>query len=529
MLIAKPKEYIEIYLTYKDGYSYVDPSDDIVVYLKRGLGTPGAVIDGPLTYKISLISGATPTYTQSISPSATIERISQGSYKLRYQLPDKLYKGNYTIQVSTIAALQNSLKEHYLQCNNPNNIDEIFSYNDKSINVSSRSKFKEINNLSTNSVLLIGHTDALKELSIYRPVSIQDAMNVLRADINSPLLRGVLDCYAAGARDIYIMSCGSMAEYVSEVANRNNKIYADAAATPNTYSFYELYGAKLSTCYKILLDYEFIDIIVPLETSFINTGDVNFVKQLAAHCDQVQKLTGEVQMGIIGSRSSRTREQDIEEIKNKNFNIPTTITQNGEITQDSGKYILLVYGETVFNHKQIKTSYTAPMAAAYAGSLSSNRVDFGMAKKVIEPCVSLFGNELTSAQLKELEKKKVNSAYSGHRARRGIIYDVRVTGDLTQSISENYSDASNVRLVAMIIAEVQSMGNNAIGKFANDSLVTSVDTFLQELKKNDIIRDYDFDAYADKLEKGKLYFNISVISVRTLRAISFNVATGRGV
>lgn len=528
MLIAQPKEYIEIQFIYKSGYEYIDPTDDIVVYLKRGIGTPGAIIDGPLLYDISQITAATPGYVQNISSTATIERVSQGSYRLRYMLPDGLYKGNYTIQISTVADLTNATKEYYIQCNNPNNVNEEYSYNDKSISVSSRSKYVEINNLSTNSVLLIGHTDALQEFEIYRPTSMQDAINVLRADLDSPLVRGVFDCYAAGGRDIYIMSCGSMSEYVSDVSKRNEKIFADDAATPNVYSFYEIYGAKLSLCYEILLDYEFIDIIVPLETSFIGTGNVNFVKQLADHCHQVQASTGEVQIGIIGSRSVQSREADILEIENKNFNISSTVTSSGEITKDSGKYIILIYGEASFNHKQMRRSYISSMAAAYAGSLSANRVDYGMAKKRIEPCLSVYGNEINSNQMSILENKKVNTIFSGHRARRGLIYDVRVSGDLTQSISENYSDASNVRLVAMIIAEVQSMGQNAIGKFANDHLVRSVDAFLQQLKINDIIRDYKFDAYADRFEKGKLYFTISVTSVRTLRSISFNIATGRG-
>lgn len=466
---------------------------------------------------------------QEISLTATIERLSQGSYKLRYRLPEGLYKGNYTIQISTIADSITSLKEYYIQCLNPNNVEEEFSYNDKKISISNRSKYVEINNLSTNSVLLIGHTDALQEFEIYRPASIQDAINTLRADFDSPLLRGVFDCYSSGARDIYIMSCGSMSEYVSDVSKRNEKIFADNSATPNTYSFYELYGAKLSFCYEILLDYEFIDIIVPLETSFIFNGGVNFVKQLAEHCHQVQINTGEVQMGIIGSRSFQSRENDILEIENADFEIPYSITSSGEITKDSGKYIILIYGESVFNHKQINRSYTSSMASAYAGSLSSNRIDYGMAKKRIEPCLTIFGNEINSAQMKRLENKKVNTIFSGHRARKGLIYDVRVTGDLTQSISENYSDSSNVRLVGMIIAEVQFMGQNAIGKFANDHLVKSVDDFLQQLKINDIIRDYTLDAYADRIEKGKLYFTIAITSVRTLRSISFNVATGRGV
>ena len=66
-----------------------------------------------------------------------------------------------------------------------NNLNEEYSYNDKSISISSRSKYSEINNLSTNSIMLIGHTDALQEFEIYRPASMQDAVNVLRADFDS--------------------------------------------------------------------------------------------------------------------------------------------------------------------------------------------------------------------------------------------------------------------------------------------------------------------------------------------------------
>ena len=32
MLIAKPKEYVEIQFTYKSGYEYIDPTGDIIVY-----------------------------------------------------------------------------------------------------------------------------------------------------------------------------------------------------------------------------------------------------------------------------------------------------------------------------------------------------------------------------------------------------------------------------------------------------------------------------------------------------------------
>jgi hypothetical protein len=106
---------------------------------------------------------------------------------------------------------------------------------------------------------------------------------------------------------------------------------------------------------------------------------------------------------------------------------------------------------------------------------------------------------------------------------------VYLSGDLTQSISENFKDASNVRLAAMLIGEVQAIGNNGIGKFNYSKVIAKVESLLVYLKQLDIVRDYGLDAYADKDEKGKLYFNINIKSSRTLRDISFNIATGRGV
>jgi hypothetical protein len=319
-----------------------------------------------------------------------------------------------------------------------------------------------------------------------------------------------------------------MNEYQPDVSKRNIKSYADTSATPNTYSFYEIYYARLQKCYEIIKDYEFLDIIVPLETSIVSTGNVNFVKQLADHCNSVQETTGEVQLGVIGSRSVNSTDSDINELISKNFNIESEITQDGYITKDTGKYILLVYGECVFSHKQTQKSYSSSSAAAFASVLASTRVDYGLAKKQVPSALAAANGGLTSLQAKQLTDIKINSITPAHRTRKGTPYNVRISGDLTMSISENYADASNIRLVAMLIAEIQSMSISSLGKFSYDKLIRSVDALLSSLKSGDIIRDYYFDAFADKLEKGKIYFNISLTSVRTLRSISFNVATGRG-
>jgi hypothetical protein len=529
MLIANPGQQITIPFVFKSGYDYVDPDEDIYVYLRRGSGTIGSIIIGPLKFNITTAIAATPGTSQTLDSNTVLERVSTGSYELRMSLPVNLFEGEYTVQISSIAGGLTEVKEYYLKCKiTTNQLNEVYSDNNKSIVINSKSNYKSINNGTTNNILLIGHTNAMQQYAITKISSIQDAVNKLNADINSPLLKGVFDAYSCGARDIYIMSAGNMGEYIEDVARRNTKLFATDSVTPNTYSFYELYYQRLISCYSLLERYEFIDIIVPLETSMVSTGNVNFVKQLSDHCQKMQEDTGEVQIGVIGSRSLQSTEDDIDELVSADFELESDVSAGGYITKDAGKYMCLIYGETIFNHKQLQRSYRASAAAAFAGTLSSTRVDHGLARKRLQSALSIVGANLTSAQLKSLTDNKINAIVGGQRSRRNVPYDIYISGDLTQSISENYSDASNVRLVAMIIAEIQSLGTNAIGKMGYDKVIRDVDAMLLTLKTGDIIRDYTFDAYADRLIRGKLYFNISIISVRTLRTISFNVSTGRG-
>ena len=184
----------------------------------------------------------------------------------------------------------------------------------------------------------------------------------------------------------------------------------------------------------------------------------------------------------------------------------------------------------IFNHKQIQRSYATSAAAAVAGMISSTQVNIGLSKKRIPAALSIFGVDLSTDEVKKLNEKGINALTRGGRSRKfGGPYDVYLSSDYTQSISESFKDASNVRLAAMVIGEVQSLSKNSIGKFAYSKLSAKVEALLSFLKTNDIIRDYQLESYADKIVKGKLYFNITLKSSRTLRQISFNIATGKGV
>jgi hypothetical protein len=388
--------------------------------------------------------------------------------------------------------------------------------------------YENIGDSTTQNILLIGHTDAIEPYGIVKLKSIQDGISILRGDTKSPLLRGMFDAYACGARDIYIMSCGYMSEYIEEVSDRNIEIFSDDSSTPNQYSFYDLYHLRLNECYQLLRDYEFLNIIVPLETSIINTGLNNFVEQLATHCEFMQTETGEVQFGIIGSRNNGLSVSDIDLLEEKDFNLNVLVDPNGYIISDKGRHVILIYGEIILSHKQLQVSYSSSPAAAVAGMISSTMIDRGLTKARIPAAFSIYGVDLNAAQVKRLQDIGINTIVRGQRSRRAAIFDVSLSSDYTQSISESYKDCSNIRLVSLVIREIQSLGNLAVGKFGYEKIISYVQEFLSALQSSRVIVDYSMDASADKYNKGTIYFNISITSSRTLRQISFNVSTGKG-
>ena len=160
--------------------------------------------------------------------------------------------------------------------------------------------------------------------------------------------------------------------------------------------------------------------------------------------------------------------------------------------------------------------------------ISSTMIDRGLTKARIPAAFSIYGVDLNAAQVKRLQDIGINTIVRGQRSRRAAIFDVSLSSDYTQSISESYKDCSNIRLVSLVIREIQSLGNLAVGKFGYEKIISYVQEFLSALQSSRIIVDYSMDASADKYNKGTIYFNISITSSRTLRQISFNVSTGKG-
>jgi hypothetical protein len=405
--------------------------------------------------------------------------------------------------------------------------------------------FRPLQPFATNSVLLIGHGDSntLQINQLKRIQSIQDAINTLNGNTRSPLLRAVIDCYNAGCDDIYIMISAPMSEYVDDFLKVNTVMPAflsTQGATPATLTFYEKYYERLNVTYEIAQTFDFIDIVVPVSTSFIRTNNVNFVRQLVNFCKTFYTESSTMVYGIIGSRTNGANAADVATISDPSFlsnllkdeegNNPTEVDVDGNVL-DVGKHAVLVYGEAVFTYPNMGLTYTSNVASTVAGQLSNWPVYLGLNRKVLKGAYSSYGIELNSLQVAKLHNSKVNCLIKSNRSRRALPFQVLISDDKT--LAKNGSSFANipqVRLVAMVMNEILSIVQSNTGKFAYDTIKEKTIGMFEVLKNSSpsILRDYRFEMYADKKERGKVYMEIDLISSHALKKISFGILAGPG-
>lgn len=405
--------------------------------------------------------------------------------------------------------------------------------------------FRPLQPFATNSTLLIGHADSstLQLNQLKRIYSIQDAIDTFNGDTKSPLLRAVIDCYSAGCDDIYVMISAPMSEYVDDFSRLNTvmpSFVSTQDATPSSLTFYQKYYERLNDTYEIAKNFDFIDIVVPVSTSFIRANNVNFVRQLADFCKTFYIESSTMVYGIIGSRTNGANAADVETmsapafyeslLKDSNGENPADVDVDGNIL-DSGKHIMLVYGEAVFTYPNMGLTYTSNVAAAVAGQLSNWPVYLGLNRKVLKGAYSSFGIELNSLQVARLHNSKVNCLIKSNRSRRALPYQVLISDDKT--LAKNGSSFANipqVRLVAMVMNEILSIVQSNTGKFAYDTIKEKTRGMFEALKNSSpsIVRDYRFEMFADKQQRGKVYMEIDIISSHALKKISFGILAGPG-
>lgn len=504
-----------------------DPTDqevpkDIIAIVYRGDTSAGPIVDGPYSYLLA---------PQGIENFPAFDKLSK-SFTFIYTVPFNLFEGVYTVEFRTTTDFINLSKNFKFSVKKNATVLQasVASASKRSI-INYKPSYKQMDQNNTGSVLLIGHADGLDINEVFKPKTVQHAIDVLGADVSSPLLRGFFDAYSCGARDIILCAAAPMSEYIADISQRNipTDAFDQQSATPSLKTFYEKYHERLEETYDLVSGLEFIDIVVPLETSIVQTGEVNFTEQLVEHCARFFENTDYVQLGVIGSRSFNERNVDIEEILSNNdlVNKFTFFAENGQISSDYGRYVIPIYGEMVFRHLQISESYASTAAAAFAGMLSTQSLNTGMTRQRVPGALSVFGPDMSQEQADRLSIAGINYIYRGRKARQAIPNEVYISNDHTLANQLSvFRKVPQIRLVAALVNEVGSYRSTAIGKFGYENTVAKFTTFLDSMHSSGVIQNYTLNTSVDLRVSGKIYFDVKLVSALTLDEIDLSLAAG---
>jgi len=530
VLVVKKNQKLKIKFLFVDSGEVYDPTllatpIDVTVSVVRGDNRFSAIIRNPISY---LYTNATP------DPNAYIERTVNSEFIFNYTVPQGMYPGMYTAVAKTINGNSEIIIESKFEVK-----EEEYEplptvpMGNKSSVITYKPSYEDINFSNMESLLLIGHADGLELNSPIKIRSVQHAVELLNADIKSPVLRGVFDAYDSGAKNIFICAAAPMTEYVDDIDKRLiSSTYIDyASATPISKTFYERYYERLSVTYSVLSVLDFIDVIVPLEVSIIKTGGVDFVSQLANYCDLFHNETGYVQIGVIGSRTNGITSADIDEIENNDSlsNKFTVYNISGNIVSDAGRYVVPVYGEALFSHAQLDTTYINSVSAAVAGLIVSNPLNIGLVRKRIPGAMSVYGTNLNSSEMNRLDALGINTIYRGNKARRAQPFQVYLTNDYTMSnINSIFSKLPQMRLASYLSSLVKGFGYDSIGKFGYDKVIDNTRQILKQLQKEGTIVDFEFNAKPSSSEAGVILLYINIISSLGLKKINLSLAAGPG-
>lgn len=485
--------------------------------------------------RVWTLNGGIALSPTSRNSNASIAKTNNYEFTLSYTVPNAFADGVYSVLAQTTDNIANlNIVSSFQVKQSLVTLSPTIASAPKNSIINYQPTYEDLNQSNTSTVLLLGHADGIDLNYPIRIRSIQSAVDLLNADFNSPLLRGVLDAYSAGARDILICAVAPMVEYVSNIDDRtvSTTLFDLAAATPSSYTFYNRYYQRLATTYSLLRDLDFIDYVVPLEASMLKTGNIDFVTQLANYLLDFHNNTGYVQIGVIGSRSNGVSSDDISVLEANSIfkNKFTTYDYTGAISSDKGRFVIPIYGECVYQHPQLKKSYVSSAAAGVVGMLSSARLNMGINRTRMPGAVSVFGDDISQSDLTRLEAIGMNTVYRGQKTRRSIPFEVYVSNDYTMADSRStLSKSAQMRLISRVVSEVRGFSVSAIGLFAYDKAVAKVRDYLISLKDAKIILDFGFNVEVSPSETGKLIFYIELISAQGLKQVNFAVSTGPGV
>ena len=547
-------------------------SGESINFVKTFVNSVGSYIDPP-SVKFSIVKNITTIlygpyeYDNSATPVVVDDGFTRpmvGTYTFSQVVESVIVPGIYSAkwegQVDGALAVS---YEEFQVIEPPLSTNRIVDPSSLQGNIVESPLYNDLSLGATDRLVLIGHANGLELNMPHRVINIQESINILGADADSPLVRGMLEAYNCGARDIWLVASAPMSEYMpfeySDPSTRKTEREDLGGLT-----FYQKYSQRLDATYEMLRLEDFPEIVVPLEAPFYDSGDVDFLTPLLSNCLQRYRETGNVSIGIIGTRigfgasgvvEALSTDRRISRFNGQEYVYSTktlfsilkyhygidlfTNQSQSQILdgQDLGKFGMIVVGEGVVNTPQIDLQYTSCLATCVAALMSTRSFNESVINKKIPRVANLVGYKFSKDEIKTLARQRVNAITLTPLGRRGSSYETFLATDntLANGWPEDRPDdqtpfwsISTVRLVGKVSQQIVSLGNRSLGTIEYASFRESVRDYLDSLRIRRIIRDFSLNIYRAQDENRTVYVDLTINPFFSLREIYFTVKVGPG-
>lgn len=518
---------IDLYVSWTSEGSAYDPPDTTVNIVRNFVN----VVYGPFTYS-----------------DGRVTRNGPGEYQLQITIDDFLVPGNYTAKwEADIEGNPTVFTETFVLGEPEPEQNELLDPPRLYGKMRESHRYDVMGVGLTDTIFLVGHADGIGINSPYQVKNIKEAVSAIGGDIACPLLRAMLEAYNAGARDIWLVAAAPMSEYipVSPVSQDERFVERDiwGGAT-----FYERYKQRLEATYLALNDWENIQILVPVEAPYYNSGGVDFFFDMAYNCYLRFVNTGFVSIGILGTQIGAWTAEDLEAMKNSDLIqgvgdfsreafIASISETNEAILEDiqsniPHKFGMIAFGEGSFTLPQVPNTYSGPVAATLAGMLASSDLKTGLVYRELPNVINPIGNDLSKDQVKELARVRINPLIRKVQGRRGKPYKtVMATDNLFMADGSDFWSITQMRLVGKVINEIKLLGNRAIGTIAYEAFKRQVYEMLDLLVTSNTLRGYSINFYrrpAIEDPNQTVYVNLGLTPYTNVRELFFVVEVGPG-
>lgn len=485
----------------------------------------------------------------SLSNNRVVYR-GPGEYQLTITIDDFLVPGNYTAKwEADINGTPTVYTEVFALVDEPPVFSEVLDPPRRYGQMRESFRYEVLGVGLTDTIFLVGHADGIGINSPFRVINIQEAVNAIGADTACPLLRAMLEAYNSGARDIWLVASAPMSEYIPVGAADHSARFVGRAEWGGD-NFYERYNQRLLTTYDALDDWENVEILVPVEAAFHDSGGVNFLDPLVFNCYKRFRDTGFVSIGILGTQIGSWTDQDLIDMQNHDiiqglgdfskqaFLDYISDTQGADMAAEVAdnlpyKFGLVVFGEGNFTLPQITTAYTGSVAATAAGLLSASRLDQGLTYRELPNISAPIGRDLSQDQVKTLCNLRINPFIRTVQARRGRDYkSVIATDNLFMPDGTDFWSVVQMRLVGKVVNQIKLLGNRAIGTIAYETFKRDVQEMLDLLVVNGQLRGFNLNIYRRPSQEDTnqtVYVSLGLTPYSGVRELFFVVEVGPGI